>query len=468
MASAYLLNAQARSDLRESSERAHESALRDPLTGLPNRRLLVERLEHTLLRGSRSGRSAAVLFADLDRFKLVNDLYGHGVGDELLIAVARRLASVLRPGDTLARLSGDEFVIICDDLPDPPDITPIASRLLDAFERPFRLSGIVVDITASVGVAFIGRGQQYSEDVLEEADAAMYQAKREGGARHKVIDLREQQLAIERTRLEHDLHGAADRGELCIRYQPIVVTDNGRMHGVEALLRWDHPITGLVLPIVLIPIAERAGLICEVGNWVLAAACADGRRWREAGAGELTLSVNVSATQIMSPGFARSVAIILEDSGTEPRLLTLEVTESVFLQDSERALVVLEELKRIGVALALDDFGTGHSSLNYLRRFPIDVIKIDRGFVAELDGTTASDAIVFAVVQLAHRLGMTVTAEGVETTEQHQLLTELDCDSCQGYLFNKPVSAAAMGTLIRDAQPSGWVDLPSLPVGTSH
>jgi diguanylate cyclase (GGDEF)-like protein len=411
--------------------------------------------------------TTAVLFTDLDRFKLVNDLYGHGVGDELLIAVARRLTGILRPGDTLARLSGDEFVTICQGLSDPPDITPISARLLRAFERPFHLSNTDVEITASVGVAFIGRGQRYSEEVLEEADAAMYQAKRDGGARHKVIDLAEQQLAGQRTRLEHDLHGAADRGELRNRYQPIVRTTDRRMVGCEALLRWDHPTCGVVLPGVVIPLAERAGLIGGIGTWVLEAALSAGRRWQQTGDGDHVVSVNVSATQIMSPGFAHTVGALLEDSGTEPQLLTLEVTETVFLQDSERAHIVLADLKRIGVNLALDDFGTGYSSLNYLRQYPIDIVKIDRGFVADLDGDTASDAIVFAVVQLAHLLGMEVIAEGVETREQLRLLSELDCDFCQGYLFARPLSTAVMDRLVAGTGPAGVVTLPSSLGGTT-
>jgi diguanylate cyclase (GGDEF)-like protein len=460
VAAAYLLNAQARVDLEDSSERSHESAMHDALTGLPNRTLFLERLDHAVRRGRRSGKMAAVLFADLDRFKLVNDLYGHGVGDELLVAVAERLSGVLRPGDTLARLSGDEFVILCEDLDEPAQVDVIAARIGIAVAAPIVLSGIEMDITASVGIAFSGPGDELSEQLLQDADTAMYQAKRKGGARYQIVDLREQQLAAQRVGLERELRGALARGELRTEYQPIVATDDGRITGVEALLRWVHPSRGLVMPSLLVPLAERSGLITEVGRWVLEHACPDQRRWQNhSPADDLTMSVNVSAHQLMSQDYAATVADVLSASGIDPQLVTLEVTESVFVQDSERALVVLGELKRIGVRLALDDFGTGYSSLNYLRQFPIDVVKIDRGFVADLDHDRASHAIVVAVVAMAHAMGMRVVAEGVETIEQHRKLALVGCDSCQGYYFARPMPPDDFDVLL---QPGGTVHLPAL------
>ena len=463
VAAAYLLNAQARVDLEDSSERSHESAMHDALTGLPNRTLFLERLDHAVRRGRRSGKMAAVLFADLDRFKLVNDLHGHGAGDELLVTVAERLTGVLRPGDTLARLSGDEFVILCEDLDEPAQVDVIAARIGTAVAAPIVLSGIEMDITASVGIAFSGPGDELSEQVLQDADAAMYQAKRKGGARHQIVDLREQQLAAQRASLERELRGALARGELRTEYQPIVATDDGRITGVEALLRWAHPSRGLVLPTVLVPLAERSGLITEIGRWVLEHACPEQHRWQNRPqADALTMSINVSAHQLMSQDYAATVAAILSASNTDPELVTLEVTESVFVQDSERALVVLRELKRIGVRLALDDFGTGYSSLNYLRQFPIDVVKIDRGFVADLDHDRASHAIVVAMVAMAHMMGMKVVAEGVETIEQHAELASLDCDSCQGFYFAPPMPADDVDTLLRQRLPGGTVHLPAL------
>jgi diguanylate cyclase (GGDEF)-like protein len=465
---AYLLNAQARADLRDSSERSREMALHDALTGLPNRILLLDRLDHAVLRARRSGKMAAVLFLDLDRFKLVNDLYGHGVGDELLVAVAERLTATLRSGDTLARMSGDEFVILCEDLGEPAQVNVIAARICAAVDAtPFVLSGAEMAITASVGIAFSGSGDQLSEQLLQDADVAMYQAKRKGGARHQVIDLREQHLADERAGLERDLHGAPTRGELRAEYQPIVDTRDGGITGVEALVRWDHPNRGLVMPTVLIPIAEQSGLIIEIGRWVLEQACPDRHRWRShRHTDEFTMSVNVSPQQLMSADFATTVAEVLFRSETDPRLVTLEVTESVFVQHSERALIVLEKLKRLGVQLALDDFGTGYSSLNYLKRFPIDIVKIDKAFVADLDGDPASHAIVFSVVELAHRLGMSVVAEGVETAAQHEQLAALGCDHCQGYYFARPMRADALDTLIRQRVPGYTVHLPSLLAAT--
>ncbi|HLY82010.1 MAG TPA: GGDEF domain-containing protein [Acidimicrobiales bacterium] len=463
VAAAYLLNAQARADLRDSSDRSRESALHDALTGLPNRTLFLERLEHAVLRGKRSGKVAAVLFADLDGFKLVNDTYGHNVGDELLVGVARRLSAVLRSGDTLARMSGDEFVILCEDVDGPAHVDAIAARIGAAVAAPFVLSSTEVDVTASVGIAFSGRGDELSENVLQEADTAMYQAKRKGGGRHQIVDLREQHLATQRASLERDLRGAPGRGELWLEYQPIVETDDGRITGVEALLRWAHPSRGLVSPTLLIPLAERSGLIMEIGRWVLEQACPDRQRWQSGDQiVDLTMSVNVSAHQLMSPDFTATVATVLSDTDTDPTMVTLEVTESVFVQDSERALVVLRELKSLGVGLALDDFGTGYSSLNYLKRFPIDIVKIDQAFVADLERDHASHAIVFAVIELAHMLGMKVVAEGVETAEQHKELASLGCDSCQGYYFARPMSADDFGTVMHRRVKGGTVNLPAL------
>jgi diguanylate cyclase (GGDEF)-like protein len=461
VAAAYLLNAQARADLENSSERSHESAMHDALTGLPNRILFLERLGHAVRRGRRSGKMAAVLFADLDRFKLVNDRHGHGVGDQLLVAVAQRLTEVLRPGDTLARLSGDEFVVLCEDLDEPAQVDAIAARMGTAVAEPIVLSGIEMDITASVGIAFSGRGNQLSEGLLQEADTAMYQAKRHGGDRHQIVDVREQDLADHQITLEHELRGAPKRGELRTDYQPIVDTGDGRIVGVEALVRWVHPSRGLMTPAVLVPLAEQSGLITEIGRWVLEQACPARNRWQNRPhTGDLTMSVNVSAYQLMSSDYVATVAGVLSRTDTDPEFLTLEVTESVFVQDSERALVVLGELKHLGVRLALDDFGTGYSSLNYLKRFPIDVVKVDRGFVADLEQDRASHAIVAKVVELAHLLGMTVVAEGVETAEQCKELAALGCDFCQGFYFARPMCADDFDTLIHRGVAGGAVHLP--------
>ena len=395
----------------------------------------------------------------------MNDLYGHSVGDELLVAVAERLSAVLRPGDTLARMSGDEFAVLCEDLDGPAQAYVIAARIGAAVATPFVLSCAEVVMTASVGIAFSRQGAQLSEQLLQDADTAMYQAKRQGGARHQIVDLCEQHLADERAGLERDLRGVSARGELRTEYQPIVETDTGRIAGVEALLRWDHPSRGLVSPTLLVPLAERSGLITEIGRWVLEQACADRHRWQNHQQGDdLAMSVNVSAHQLMSPNYVSTVAAALSGTDTDPKLVTLEVTESVFVQDSERALVVLSDLKHLGVKLALDDFGTGYSSLDYLKRFPIDIVKIDQTFVADLERDQASHAIVLAVIELAHMLGMTVVAEGVETAEQHKRLASLGCDSCQGYYFARPMSADDLDTLIQRSVAGETVHLPALAI----
>ena len=471
VAASYLLNAQARADLQDSSDRSREASLHDPLTGLPNRALILERLEHASLRGRRSGKTSAVLFIDLDRFKAVNDTYGHRVGDELLVAVGKRLAGLLRPGDTVARLAGDEFVILCEDLDARSQATAIVARVDAALSRPFILLGTEVAMTASVGVAFADRSDSASERLLHNADIAMYQAKRKGGARHQVLDLHEQRLLDHHAGLERDLRWALGRGELHTEYQPIVATADGRITGVEALIRWVHPTRGLVSPATLVPLAEQSGLIAEIGQWVLEQAWADRHRWQdESNDDDLGMSVNVSAYQLTSDNFVSGVAGALTTTDTDPHLLTLEVTESVFVRDSERALVVLNELKDIGVMLALDDFGTGYSSLSYLKQFPVDIVKVDQAFVADIGRDAASHTIVGAVIQLAHDLGMTVVAEGVETAEQHDEITRLGCDSCQGFYFARPMTATHLDALIQhpvDGSSAYFPVLPELTLPTS-
>jgi diguanylate cyclase (GGDEF)-like protein len=443
---AYLVNAEARADLQDASDRSKEAALHDALTGLPNRVLLLERLNHALVRQGRSGKLVTVLFADLDQFKAVNDIHGHRAGDNLLVAVAERLRSLLRPGDTLARMSGDEFVVVCEELDTEAQAHVIATRLVDALALPFVLSDSEVEITASVGIAFTGRGNSVPEQLLQDADIAMYQAKRKGGHHHQVLDLREQRQAAERSSLRKDLRYAIGRGELRADYQPIVRTFDGRIIGVEALLRWDHPTRGLVSPMTLIPLAEQSGLITEIGRWVLEQACADRHRWacEQVDSDNLGIAVNVSAHQLMGSDFVSTVATILADTTTRPDLLTLEITESVFVQDGERALVVLSDLKRLGVMLALDDFGTGYSSLSYLKRFPVDIVKIDRGFIADLGRDQASHDIVSKIIELAHLRHISVVTEGVETAEQLHEVGMLGSESCQGFYFARPMSADSL------------------------
>jgi diguanylate cyclase (GGDEF)-like protein len=467
VAAAYLLNAQARADLQDTSDRSREAALHDSLTGLPNRVLMLERLEHAFLRARRSNNTSAVFFIDLNRFKAVNDAYGHRIGDELLVAVAERLTGELRPGDTLARFYGDEFVILCEDLADPFQADAIAARVDVALVLPFVVSDVELKITASIGIAFTGRGNDAPEQLLHDADRAMYRQKRQKVETRQLLDLRELHLVEDQASLKHAVPGAAERGELHLDYQPIVSAADGHLTAVEALLRWTHASRGPIPPTVLIPLAEQSGLIVEIGRWVLEQAWSDRERWQRHQPNDLAVSVNVSAHQLMAAGFVETVEAMLNTTSADPGLLTLEVTESVFVRDAQRALFVLNDLRDIGVKLALDDFGTGYSSLGYLMSFPVDIVKIDRTFVAGLGQNSASQTIVGAFIQLAHDLGMAVVSEGVESAEQYRELRELGCDSCQGFYFARPQPASNLDTLIRHP-PNGNTRLPALTTATTQ
>ena len=337
VAAAYLINAQSRADLQDSSDQSREAALHDPLTGLPNRVLMLQLLEHAFRVGRRSKKISAMFFVDLDRFKGINDTYGHQVGDELLIAVAERLTGMLRPGDSLARLAGDEFVVLCEGLADTAAADPLAVRINHELSRPFVLSEVEVTLSASIGIAFTGQGIASPEELLHDADLAMYRSKRDRIAGQEVLDLRQLHLAGHQAGLARGMPGAIGRGELHLDYQPIVDTIDGRIAGVEALLRWTHPARGPVPPTVFIPFAEQSGQIVELGRWVLEQACSDRQYWQQHSPAELAMSVNVSPHQFMAAGFADSVRAVLTNTATPPSVLTLEVTESVFVRDQARA-----------------------------------------------------------------------------------------------------------------------------------
>jgi diguanylate cyclase (GGDEF)-like protein len=453
--SAYLVNAQGRADLLDSSSRAQAVSLHDALTGLPNRILLLERIEHALLSRRRSGKKVAVLFMDLDGFKKVNDSSGHRVGDALLIAVGARITHMLRPGDTLARLSGDEFIIVCEDLDEEVQVEAIADRLVEAIALPFDLDGIEVDLSASIGIAFAGTGND-PEGLLHRADVAMYQVKRKGGARHQVIDEGEQRLTEFSDTLKRDLSHAVRKLELRLEYQPVVSVTDGRVNSVEALLRWDHPDRGPIAPAILIPLAETSGDIIAIGKWVLEKACIDRHRWEnKTGNQAFVMAVNVSAHQLMAPGFVEMVEATLATTNTQAEDLCLEITESAFVQDAQRALAVLSQLKTIGVQIALDDFGTGYSSLSYLMEYPVDILKIDQSFIAKLTENTPSRAIVAATIELAHVLDLIVICEGVETAEQDCAVTALTSDFCQGFYFSRPMTAETVDELTSNST-SAW------------
>jgi diguanylate cyclase (GGDEF)-like protein len=444
VAAAYLVNAQGRDDARLKSDSFRHSASHDPLTGLPNRALLLQRLEHAALRGRRSHSHAAVLFVDVDRFKVVNDTHGHQVGDELLVAIARRLSALVRPGDTLARFSGDEFVFLCEDMASAADIELLADRVDTAFIDPFLLGDVELALTASVGMAFAGPGEEISVRLIANADIAMYQTKRKGGASHQVIDLREASETLNRNSLERDLRSAFAQDNLTVAYQPIVRSADSVVTGVEALLRWEHPERGAVSALAMVEAAEQSGLIVKVGAWVLERACRDRGRWAAAYPDlPLDVAVNVSARQLMRQEFGATVASVLARTGMRPTALILEVTENLLVEDSDRAIATLTELKQLGVRIALDDFGTGFSSLSYLRRLPIDIVKIDQSFISDMTPPFGS-TITAAVTNLAHILGLSVTAEGIETETQRDAIQSIGCESAQGYFYARPMSAAAI------------------------
>ena len=448
VAAAYLINAQAREDAQVASELHRQRALHDALTGLPNRALLQDRLEHAGQRAVRTGKSVAILFIDLDDFKLVNDTHGHHVGDELLIAVAHRLAALTRPEDTLARVSGDEFVFLCEDLSGPSDAHLLVRRVAEALEEPFELSDLEGTLTASVGLALAAPGETISDRLLVEADAAMYQAKRQsrvGTQQHDdrgVLDLHD-------SNLDRQLRSALTNDEFEVVYQPLVRSADGLIVGVEALLRWTDATRGVVPPTVIVAAAERSDLISEVGAWVLRHSCDDHHRWRARHRGAaLDLAVNVSVHQLLAPGFVETVASVLAATDTEPAEVILEVTESVLMNDARRAQLVLNELRETGIRIALDDFGTGFSSLSYLRQLPIDIVKIDRSFVADIGVPVRGGAILAAVTNLAHVRELSVTAEGVETQQQHEEVMAMGCELAQGFFYARPMSAPAIEQLL--------------------
>jgi diguanylate cyclase (GGDEF)-like protein len=441
VAAAYLVNAQSREDARKTSDSFQHSASHDPLTGLPNRALLLQRIQHAAQRGRRSRTHAAVLFVDVDRFKRVNDTYGHQVGDELLVAIGQRLSALVRPGDTLARFSGDEFVFLCEDMENAADGEVLAARIDAAFGEPFVLSGLDLALTASVGLAFAGAGEEVSTLLVANADIAMYQAKRRGGARHQVIDLREASETVSRNSLESGLRAAFADHDLSVAYQPIVHVADGVIGGVEALLRWENSKRGTVGALAMVEAAEESGLIGRIGEWVLEQACRDHELWAAAYPDlPLDLAVNVSARQLSS-AFVATVSNVLSRTGTDPGALILEVTENILINDSDVTIATLTALKKLGVRLALDDFGTGFSSLSYLRRLPIDIVKIDQAFIADVR-PPFNATITAAVTNLAHVLGLAVTAEGVETGDQRDAVQAIGCEFAQGYFYARPMPSS--------------------------
>lgn len=447
-------------DLSESKafeEQLEHQATHDQLTGLPNRVLLFDRLEQSLARQRRQGLWTAVLFLDIDRFKYINDSLGHDAGDRLLSEAAVRIGDAVRISDTVSRFGGDEFVVLCEDVDDLSDLVTLARRIGDAMTRPFPLEREGIVVTTSIGIAVAaGDSRDLAVDLIRKADLAMYRAKAAGGDRYAMFDDEMQAWADERLDTENALRRALDRHELRIHYQPIVDLSNGRITALEALVRWERPGVGLVAPDAFIPVAEDVGLIAPIGAWVLGEACNAAARWnRRLGGAPVTISVNVSARQLLQGDFPATVRHALEESHLAPQQLTLEITESVLLDDAPKATRLLERFKAMGTGLSLDDFGTGHSSLLYLRTFPIDILKIDQSFVNDLGRTAVSETIVGGVVSLARGLGMRVVAEGVERPEHVEALLAMGCECAQGFYFAEPAPAEVIDRLLAE---SGRVD----------
>jgi diguanylate cyclase (GGDEF)-like protein/PAS domain S-box-containing protein len=440
---------------RLAEEQLLHNALYDGLTGLPNRVLFNDRLDYALERTKRRPDYLfAVLFLDLDRFKVVNDSLGHAVGDQLLIAVARRLQVCLRTVDTVARLGGDEFTILLEDIKSVADATHTAERILHRLNQPFRIAEQDVFISTSIGIA-LGRapsrpGYEQAADLLRDADIAMYRAKVQGKARYVMFDDAMHAGALSLLRMEMDLRQAIKNHEFQVYYQPIVSVGSGTTLGFEALVRWDHPQHGFIAPAEFIPVAEETGLISAIDRIVLSAACGQMREWIDQFPNhpDLTVSVNLSGKHFSQPDLAEQVTCILQETELPAKHLKLEITESAIMEDAESAAVTLKKLRALGIHLSIDDFGTGYSSLSYLRRFPINTLKIDRSFIEGVGAEGEDAEIVQIIVALAHNLGMDVTAEGVETPEQLAKLLSFSCQQAQGYYFSKAVDGPAAAAIL--------------------
>ncbi|MFN8574858.1 MAG: EAL domain-containing protein [Gemmatimonadaceae bacterium] len=433
------------------AELVHQ-AFHDPLTGLANRALFRDRVEHALQRGVRAHEEIAVMFLDLDNFKQVNDTLGHGAGDRLLAAVAGRLLNATRGCDTVARLGGDEFAVLLENVRTDADATIVAERIKASLRNPIEFdSGRTVTVTASIGIAR-ACADEGSDELLRNADVAMYGAKSQARGDYVMFDPSMHAALVDRVSLEGDLAQALARSQLAVAYQPIVGLESGGITGVEALMRWHHPERGTVPPSVFIPIAEETGLIVELGRWVLREACARAAEWNAERPGrQLTMTVNISESQLTDIALVGDVSNALHDSGLEPRLLVLEFTESVIVQNSELAMERLRQLRALGVRLAIDDFGTRYSSLSHLQKFPVDVLKIDRSFTAGISHDANSAALTKTIIALGNMLTLRTVAEGVETSQQHHRLKELGCGLGQGYLFSHPVDADTLQRMLETA-----------------
>jgi len=443
---------------KEAEERIHFQAHHDALTGLPNRLLLLDRLEHAIAQADRDGHAIWVVFVDLDRFKRINDSLGHKSGDLLLQRVAQRMQDHLRPSDTIARLGGDEFVLVLSDWPAGSLSLGLMQQMLDAVHAPFAAGDNAITISCSAGIAIYPGDAGTAEMLVERADVAMYRAKEAGRNNAHFYKAEMNALAMRRLRLESDLRSALEAEEFVLHYQPQMDLATGRIVGVEALLRWQQARSGLTQPLEFIGVAEEIGLIVPLGDWVLETACRQAVAWQRRGFPDLRMAVNLSARQFAQKGMVATISAALQRSGLDPALLEIEITESLMMADVEQAVTTLTDLKRLGVHVSVDDFGTGYSSLAYLKRFPIDVLKIDRSFVRDIVSDASDAAIVAAIISLAHSLGLSVVAEGVEQQDQLIYLAGCGCDTVQGYMVSPPMRAEALEHLLRAAPAPALAD----------
>jgi diguanylate cyclase (GGDEF)-like protein/PAS domain S-box-containing protein len=440
-------------DRKLAEQQLHHDAFHDALTGLPNRALFMDHLKLAIARSRRNAQTKfAVLYLDLDRFKVINDSLGHTIGDQLLVGIADRLKRNLRPGDTVARLGGDEFTVLVEDIADESESVQVAERVQKELSVPFNLSGREVFTTVSMGIAPSATGYERAEDILRDADTAMYRAKSLGKARYEIFDKAMHARAINLLQMETDMRRALERDEFILHYQPIVALDNFQLRGFEALVRWQHPERGFISPMDFIPVAEETGMIVQLGEWVMREACRQMHRWQKCFPLDhpLFITVNLSSKQFTQESLISTFAMILQETGVKPQSVKLEITESVVMENVDTATDMLRQLRSLGVKLAIDDFGTGYSSLSYLHRFPIDTLKIDRSFVTRMSENNENVEIVRTIVVLAQNLGMDVVAEGVETNEQLVILQKLGCENGQGYFFSKPVNSDGAEKIIAE------------------
>jgi diguanylate cyclase (GGDEF)-like protein len=440
-------------NLETANKQLRHLATHDALTGLPNRVLMDDRISQSIVLAERQRQNFAVMLLDLDRFKLVNDSLGHRAGDELLKEVARRLKGVVRDVDTVVRLGGDEFVVIVAPGPERDVAQRAAARIIDAMRAPVRVAGVEVHTSPSIGIAFYPEDAVTVENLVAHADAAMYAAKQRGRNNFQCFMPGMNTASHDKVRLESDMRVALERKQFQLHYQPKVNTETGVMHGAEALLRWTHPVRGPISPAEFIPIAEECGLIGTIGAWVMREACRQARAWQLAGLPPLRVAVNLSPSQFRQGNIVSMIRDALDEAGLEPRFLEVELTETTVMTDPEESIAILERLSKMGVLVSVDDFGTGYSSMSYLRRFPIDKLKIDRSFINEVMSRPDDASIVRAIVSLAHSLRLKVVAEGVESTAQLDFLRAIGCDQYQGFHFSKALPASQFEALVRSKRP---------------